>query len=203
MVPHIYFNVGRILSYTFLGGAIGLLGGVFTLSPRASGVIAIIASILMIIIGLQLLHIFPFLDKLRIKMPKFVGHRLYDASHNSETKTSKTKTMLFGASTFFLPCGFTQALQLYVLSQGDFWTGAFTMLAFSLGTLPSLLGVGALSSLSKGSFKRYFMTFSAVLVIALGVFNVPNGFALMGAGGTVAVDPSVPAAFGITSENNL
>ena len=47
------------------------------------------------------------------------------------------------------------------------------------------------------------MTFSAVLVIALGVFNVPNGFALMGAGGTVAVDPSVPAAFGITSENNL
>ena len=36
-----------------------------------------------------------------------------------------------GAATFFLPCGFTQALQLYVLEQGELHVGALTMLAFA------------------------------------------------------------------------
>ena len=77
-----------------------------------------------------------------------------------------------------MPCGFTQALQLYVLGKGDFTIGAVTMLAFSLGTLPSLIGIGAFSSFAKGNFKRYFMTFSAVLVIILGMWNIPNGLTL-------------------------
>src|SRR5215212_8908831 len=33
--PHIYFNAGRIISYTLLGGAVGALGSVFTLSAAA------------------------------------------------------------------------------------------------------------------------------------------------------------------------
>ena len=55
------------------------------------------------------------------------------------------------------------------------------MLFFALGTLPGLLSVGAISSLSKGSFQRYFKTFSAVLIIVLGVMNLPSGWTLTGA----------------------
>src|SRR5437879_2433510 len=40
--PHIYFNVGRVLSYTLLGGAIGALGSALTLSPEVSGVLTIV-----------------------------------------------------------------------------------------------------------------------------------------------------------------
>ena len=57
--PHISFNIGRIVSYTFLGGMVGLLGSVLTLSPQMTGILIILSSILMLIIGLQLLHIFP------------------------------------------------------------------------------------------------------------------------------------------------
>lgn len=189
--PHLYFNVGRIASYTLLGGAIGAIGSVLTLSSTVTGMITIAASLLMIVMGLQLLQIFPWLNKVQIKMPKFIAHKIYDASN--EQQSSKLAPSLFGAATFFLPCGFTQALQLYVLSKGDFVTGALTMLAFSLGTLPSLASVGAFSSFAKGNFQRYFMTFSAVLVIVLGVFNLTPGFNLVGA--TVAlpsVEDSVP-----------
>src|SRR2546422_749324 len=52
--------------------------------------------------------------KLQPKMPKFLAHKIYDASG----KPSNVTPLLVGAATFFLPCGFTQALQLYVLSQG-------------------------------------------------------------------------------------
>ena len=178
--PHIYFNIGRIASYTVLGGAIGLFGSVLTISPRLTGIITIAASIVMIIVGIQLLQIFPGANKIQFKMPKFIAHKLYDAGNN-ENSTSKKGSFLFGASTFFLPCGFTQALQLYVLGKGDFLTGALTMLAFSLGTLPSLAGIGAFSSFAKGKVLQHFMTFSAVLVIILGLFNMPNGLALAGA----------------------
>ena len=176
--PHIFFNVGRIISYTLLGGAIGALGSIFTISPAAAGIITILASVIMIIMGLQLLGIFPWLNNVQIKMPKFLAHKIYDAGSQ---KTGKTSAFLFGAATFFLPCGFTQALQLYVLGQGDFTTGALTMLAFSIGTLPSLAGIGVFSSFAKGSFKQYFTTFAAVLVIFLGVINFAPGYNLTGA----------------------
>lgn len=178
--PHLYFNVGRIASYTLLGGAIGALGSVLTLSSSVTGLITIIASLLMIIMGLQLLGIFPWLNKIQIKMPKFIAHKLYDSGTGKST--SKASSFLFGAATFFLPCGFTQALQLYVLGKGSFVVGALTMLAFSLGTLPSLAGIGAFSSFAKGNLKKYFMTFSAVLIIVLGIFNLTPGFNLVGAG---------------------
>jgi len=198
--PHIYFNTGRIASYTLLGGAIGALGSVLTLSTTVTGIITIIASLLMIVMGLQMLGIFPWLNKIQIKMPKFIAHKLYDASSNAgNQKVGKNSSFLFGAATFFLPCGFTQALQLYVLGTGRFATGALTMLAFSLGTLPSLAGIGAFSSFAKGDLKRYFMTFSAVLVIVLGMFNLTPGFNLVGAG--VAL-PSVGDSIDNSDSNN-
>lgn len=187
---HIYFNIGRIISYAVLGAAIGLLGSTLALSPVITGVMTIAASILMIIVGLQLLHIFPLLDHIQIKMPKSIAHKFYDASSQGQGSQSKSKlklkSFLFGAGTFFLPCGFTQALQLYVLGRGDWFSGGLTMLFFALGTLPGLFSVGALSSLSKGPFQRYFKTFSAVLIIVLGVMNLPSGWTLTGA--TIGLD---------------
>ncbi len=185
--PHISFNIGRIVSYTFLGGMVGLLGAVLTLSPQVTGILTILSSILMLIIGLQLLHIFPWINRIQLKMPKFIAHRVYDAS---ATTPSTAGSFLFGAATFFLPCGFTLALQLYILGTGNFMTGALTMLAFALGTLPSLVGIGFFSSFTKGAVYRHFITFTAILVIILGLFNIPNGLALTGA--TIGVESDTP-----------
>ncbi len=183
--PHLYFNVGRIVSYTIFGALIGLLGSVLTLSAKVTGIFMILVSILMIVMGIQLLQIFPWFNRVQVKMPKFIAHRIYDASARGNipgnARGFRVPAFLFGGATFFLPCGFTQALQLYVLSKGDFVLGALTMLAFSLGTAPSLISLGALTSFTKGSFHRYFTTFAAVLIIVLGIFNIPNGVALTGA----------------------
>src|SRR6267154_209961 len=55
MKPHIYFNVGRVLSYTLLGGVVGALGSALTLSPEITGVLSIVASVVMVLLGLQML----------------------------------------------------------------------------------------------------------------------------------------------------
>ncbi len=186
--PHIYFNIGRIISYTILGGIVGAAGSFISLSPFLNGLLIITVSIVMILLGLQLLNLFPFLQHLQPKMPKFFAHKVYDKNPDH-----KTAPFLFGAATFFFPCGFTQALQLYVLSQGSFTLGALTMFFFALGTIPSLISLGAISSFSTGAVKKHVIRFSAVLVIIFGILSIQSGFVLVGATTPLTNTPSIPS----------
>lgn len=197
--PTLYFNIGRVVSYTVLGGVIGALGSVLTLSPRVNGIVTIIASAVMIILGLQLLKIFPWLSRFQPKIPKLLGHKVHEMSDSN----SKAAPFLLGAGTFFLPCGFTQALQLYVLSKGDVTTGALTMLAFSLGTLPALLSLSALSSFIKGAFQQHFLRFAGVVVVLLGIFNVQNGLTLTGINFAFAAGPKADGSVLAATDPNV
>jgi len=172
--PHVYFNVGRIVSYTLLGGAVGALGSALTLTPMVNGILTLLASAVMIVLGLQMLKVFPSLGWLLPRLPKAFAHRIHDFT----ARETKDAAFLLGASTFFLPCGFTQALQLYVLAKGSFVTGALTMLAFSLGTLPALLSLSALSSFAKGAFQRRFLKLAGAAVIILGFLNIQYGLVI-------------------------
>lgn len=96
--------------------------------------------------------------------------------------------MLTGAATFFLPCGFTQAMQLYAIGTGDFRTGAIAMGAFALGTAPALLGIGGLSSIIRGTAARVFYSVVGVLVIVFGIYNVRIGLAVIPASNPPAVE---------------
>src|SRR3989344_3364363 len=174
--PHIYFNAGRIVGYTGFGAAVGGLGSVISLSPQFNGYLTVLVSIVMLLLGFQLLHLFQWLRRFSPKMPKFIGHKIHDLG----SKESKGAPFVLGAATFFLPCGFTQALQLYVLASGDWKVGALTMFVFSLGTLPALISLSAISSFARGAFQRHFLKFAGVLVVLLGIFNINNGLALAG-----------------------
>ncbi len=174
MKPLIYFNAGRVISYTLLGGVIGALGSALTLSPEINGVLTIIASAVMVLLGLQMLKLLPALTRFLPTMPKAFGHYIQDLAE----RDANGGAFVLGAVTFFLPCGFTQALQLYVLAKGSFAVGALTMLAFSLGTLPALLSLSAMSSFLTGGLQRRFLTFAGAAVVILGLFNIQNGLTL-------------------------
>lgn len=176
LIPPLYFNAGRIVFYTLLGGAVGALGAALTLTPAVSGALTLIASMLMIMLGLNMLGFLPTVGRFLPSLPPSLSHRLHDAA---ATET-KGVAFLLGAATFFLPCGFTQALQLYVLSKASFTVGALTMLAFAVGTLPALLSLSAISSLAKGAFQKHFLRFAGAAVILLGIFNIQYGLVLTG-----------------------
>ena len=182
--PTLVFNAGRVIGYTAFGAVIGALGSVVSLSSFGTGIVSIGASLVMIVMGLQMLHLFPGVSRFLPAMPKALAHRVHDFSGGAGTRAGGPA--IAGALTFFLPCGFTQGLQLYVLSLGSPVAGALTMLAFSLGTLPGLLSLSALSSFARGSFQTYFVRFAAVVVVMLGFWNIQNGLALTG----IDVSPS-------------
>lgn len=175
---HLCFNAGRIISYTLLGAAIGALGSALTFSAEVNAILIVLASLVMIVLGLQMLKLLPPLGIFRLRMPRDLAERL---ARHADRETGSA-AFLLGASTFFLPCGFTQALQLYVLAKASAPTGALTMFVFALGTLPALLSLSALSSFLKGKMQSRLFRLAGVAVVFLGLVNIQYGLVLSGNG---------------------
>ena len=173
--PLLHFNTGRLISYFVFGGLIGLLGKSITLSTKTTGYMNIIVALVMLFLALTILEVIPK-GSCPIRPPKRLSHWI---ANLSESKHPAAPFAL-GAMTFFLPCGFTQSLQLVALASGSFMTGALTMFIFALGTFPSLIGISAISSTAKGIFSRLFLRFSGALVLLLALFNLNSGFTLTG-----------------------
>ncbi len=177
MQPVFLFVAGRVASYGILGGVIGAIGKALAPSPFVLGAITIAAALVMLVMGLDMLHLAPgWLKRLLPRMPKMLAHRVMD----QEGKTHPATPLLLGAGTFFLPCGFTQALQLYGLATGSAFASGSVLFAFALGTTPALLALGLASSSLKGAFGRFFFRFSGALVVVLGFWNIQNGLAITG-----------------------
>lgn len=174
MRPHFAFNAGRLIGFAGFGALIGVLGSQLALSSTMNGVLIVVIALLMIGIGIDLLNVLP--AGLAIRPPKFVSHRIHAIA---ESKSPLAPAIL-GAATFFLPCGFTQSMQLYALSTGSPLQAALIMTAFAIGTLPALVGFGAATSALRGrSLER--LTFGVgAFVVALGIANVGNGATLLG-----------------------
>lgn len=176
--PHLYFNLGRILSYFLLGGTIGLIGKAFQLSGTTLGVLSIAVGLVMLILGLQLTEVFPRLTNSQIALPSSLA-KILGLNKAKNQEYSHHNSVLIGALTFFLPCGLTQAMQLYALNSGNFWSGALIMSVFAIGTAPGLLGIGGLVSVVRGNIARKFFVFTGVVVIALAIINFKNGLNLL------------------------
>jgi len=171
--PSILYNIGRVISYTVIGGIVGALGSVVSFSGTAKGIVMLAAGIFMVIMGLNMLNIFPWLRKFNPRMPKIFASKI------NEQKKSKSP-LYVGLLNGFMPCGPLQAMQLYALSTGSAFKGALSMLLFSLGTVPLMFGLGAISSLVTKKFSSRMIAVSAALVVVLGIFMFSNGINLTG-----------------------
>ncbi|MEI6480055.1 MAG: sulfite exporter TauE/SafE family protein [bacterium] len=175
--PQALFHVGRLISFFVFGGIIGAIGSAFTLSATATFILSILVGLVMLVLGLNLLEVFPWAKRLQFHMPK----KLAVGAHTMKNMEFGLAPFLVGVSTFFLPCGFTQSMQIYSLSTGSFVTGALTMTFFALGTLPVLSLISFTSvRFGKGKFASIFFKSAGILVIVFGIFTVLNGLVAKG-----------------------
>lgn len=175
--PQLMFHAGRIISFFILGGAIGAAGTAFTLGAWATFALSLVIGIVMLVLGLNLLDVVPWIKRLQPSMPGFVSRHAHGVSKLNHTLTPA----LVGVATFFLPCGFTQSMQLYTLGTGGFMEGGLTMLVFALGTLPVLALVSFSSfSIQKASWAGTFFKTAGLIVIMFALFNIINSLAAIG-----------------------
>ena len=166
------FHVGRLVSFGLLGGLLGVLGNAIGINFTFTAILGIIASVVMLMLGLNLVGIF---TKNKVALPSGIFGFFRRIEHKTLTP------LIIGFATFFLPCGFTQSMQVVALSTGTFWGGALIMFAFALGTLPmlSLLSFGS-ASFAHSRHAPLFFKSAGVVVIGLGLFALIAGLAGLG-----------------------
>ena len=167
--PQALFHVGRLVAFFVLGGITGLLGSAFALGAVGTFVLSLVVALILLVLGLNLLDMFLWMKRWQLTLPRFVSRHIHGLREINHGLTPA----LVGVATFFLPCGFTQSMQIYTLTTGNFWTGALTMFTFALGTLPALalLSFSSLAIHEKARTGVFFKT-AGLVVIFFGLFNL-------------------------------
>jgi sulfite exporter TauE/SafE/copper chaperone CopZ len=179
LFPSVLYNSGRVISYTLTGIIVGALGSVITLSGRFQGVVQLAAGLFMVIMGINMLGIFPALRRFNPHIPRIFTRKI-------ESPSGSKNPLIIGLLNGLMPCGPLQAMQLYALSTGSPVKGGIAMFLFSLGTVPLMFGIGALSSFLSNmpgggrTFSRRVMQVGAILVTVLGMTMFSNGWNLSG-----------------------
>lgn len=194
--PSILYNLGRVIAYTIVGGIVGGLGSVISFSGMAKGIVAVLSGLFMIIMGLNMLNIFPALRKLNPRMPKIFARKVHESSGNKGP-------LIVGLLNGLMPCGPLQAMQIYALGTGSVMAGALSMFLFSLGTVPLMFGFGAVSSMLSSKFTHRMMKVSAALVLILGIIMLNRGLVLSGLNTNVVLGASSQAGGIAKVEGNI
>lgn len=179
-LPSILYNFGRVISYTLIGFLLGLIGWLIGGNSSVGvpvllqGILKLIAGALMIIMGINMLGIFPWLRKLNIHMPKSVSKKI------GHKKATAVRPFAVGLLNGLMPCGPLQSMQILALASSNPFTGALSMFLFSLGTVPLMLGLGSIVTVLSKRFTYAIMNIGAVLVTVLGFAMLAQGGSLSG-----------------------
>jgi sulfite exporter TauE/SafE len=162
----------------------GLLGSAVSFSGAARGVVALIAGLLVIIVGLNMIGFFRWTRHISLRLPSWLQLRLFKLQ-------STRRPFLVGIANGFMPCGPLQAMQFYALGTGGFLLGARAMLVFGLGTFPLVFAFGIFNTFLSQKFAGKILKTGAVVVTAMGLAMVSRGLALSGISLPVAASGQV------------
>ncbi|PSN11489.1 ferric reductase [filamentous cyanobacterium CCT1] len=179
---HLLLNFGRLISYALVGVAIGALGSVLVASGQMAGIgsplrqgVAVVTGLLLIWFGLaqispQHMPKVPFLNPM-----SGLHDRLSRAMQALSLNPQRWTPLLLGLAWGLIPCGFLYAAQLKAAETTDPWAGGATMLAFGIGTLPMMLGVGVSTGWVSSDRRGQLFRLGGWITLVIGLLTVFRG----------------------------
>jgi sulfite exporter TauE/SafE len=175
---NLIFQGGRIVGFGLLGVALGALGRSATMPQPVVIALMVAVAVAMLLVGLRLAELSPRVAGWSPTIPAALGDQLGLTGDVPARRTAGT--LLAGAATFFLPCGFTQAVQLYAFSTGSPSSAGAIMATFAIGTAPALFAVAGVPTLLKGTKKVAMLRALGVVVVGFAVINATSAMRLAG-----------------------
>ena len=177
MLAVIFFSLGRVILFALFGAILGLVGSYFRLSITTGSIITILVSVLMLILGLQMLSI-KWFNFINLSLPKSITGNIA----NEKNFSGKFAPFILGGLTFFLPCGFTLTTQSLALASGSPLNAALIMGVFALGTFIPLLLIGysSVATSKNKNTSAYFSQVAGILVIIFALFNIKSQLSVLG-----------------------
>ena len=175
---HLLLNLGRMLSYALVGAGIGALGSVLFAGGQMAGVGSVLRRLVAIATGSLLIwfgltQICPgILPKVPVLHPAARGN-LHDRLSQQMMRLSFERhhwtPALLGMLWGLMPCGFLYVAQLKSAETGHWLGGLATMLAFGIGTLPTMLGVGVSTSLMSRDRRSQLFRLGGWITLIIGI----------------------------------
>lgn len=172
VVKKLSYNIGRAISYSFLGLLIGFVGQQFWLAGLQQAV-SILSGILIIIIALPQI--------IKSKKKQSYTPNIFTRNINQligRAIKNKTGHLYLGLLNGFLPCGFVYLGLATAISTNNAYQSALFMFVFGLGTTPLMLSAMIGVNFSKPSFRQKINRFLPFITLCLGFWFLLRGLNL-------------------------
>jgi sulfite exporter TauE/SafE/copper chaperone CopZ len=178
MRPALAFMAGRVVGYGAFGAALGAIGASVTMPPHITAALMIAVAAVMMILGTRLTGLSPRIASWSPTLPIGVSRRLGIGGATGGYSDGRAAGL--GAASFFLPCGFTQAVQIYALSTGSPLFAGALMATFAIGTAPGLLALAGLPAVVPSRMRPTLLRLVGVVVLGFALLNGSAGLRLSG-----------------------
>jgi sulfite exporter TauE/SafE len=193
LTGRILYNLGRVVTYSFLGAILGLLGGRIAFTG-AQQVVSIVLGVIVIV---------------AVILPQ--RYKNYFAQHpvvqNLARPLRSNISVLFKKGTFsamfligilngFLPCGLVYVALAGAIASGDAISGAAVMILFGLGTVPAMFAASVFGKFINIGIRTKIRKAVPVFAILLGVIFILRGMNL----GIKFISPKINAQTEVSSE---
>lgn len=174
-LQNLIYQFGRIVTYSFLGGLLGIIGEGFQMAGFQR-YLTICVGILLIIMaifsfgGRDFASKIPFFSQFLYSVKLNLGKLLQKADYRSRFTT--------GILNGFLPCGMVYMALTASLASGGIWQGALYMSLFGLGTLPFMFAVVLVGNLMNQAFRVKILKVIPIIMIILGSLFILRGMEL-------------------------
>lgn len=166
------YNLGRIISYSFIGAIVGFTGSIAAKNiglPLAG--LKLFSAIFVILLGLYLGQWLMWLNRIET-LGKKLWQRISPLASKVIPVNSPTKALGLGAIWGWLPCGLVYSTLTWALASSDMITGASIMFFFGLGTLPALLTLSVgFNSVKTALVNSTLRKAIALILISYGIYS--------------------------------
>ncbi len=167
LIPHLFYNAGRIVTYMILGAIAGILGSVLQYAGdtfmNVQRLSSIVGGSFMVLYALStLFHIHTKL------ITKFNFHKLVNGLQLSSP-------FLFGLAFGLLPCGLSMGAVIGTVATGNAMQSALLMMAFGIGTMAAMMTMAVFSSVAL-KYIKILNKFAMVFLIIMGIYFIYMGF---------------------------
>jgi len=174
---HFYYNFGRVLSYVIFGALFGLAGELLSKSLEFGlfeNVLRMLSGLLMVMVGFYIAG-----WSSSIQILERIGSKLWVKIQPITKKLLPIKNpksaIIIGLLWGWMPCGLIYGALGFAILSASAFNGSMVMLAFGIGTLPSLFLMAGLSTqLGYLTKQPLIRKTSGALIILLGVVAIWN-----------------------------